>query len=134
VGFLVDDELEAIRSRKRAQLEEAVGATESIGPLQLTDATFWDVVKGNPVVLVDFWAEWCGPCHLIAPTVEAIARDYAGRLTVGKLNIDDNRRTAETFGVHSIPTLLVFKDGELVDAVVGAVPRPFLEETLQRWL
>src|SRR3989304_553667 len=96
--------------------------------MPLTDATFWDVVKGNPVVLVDFWAEWCGPCHRIAPTVAAVARDYAGRVTVGKLNIDENRRTAESFGIQSIPTLLVFKDGKLVDAVVGAVPREFLEK------
>jgi len=130
----VDDDLEAIRARKRSQLEETVEAEDSAVPLHLTDANFWEVVKGNPVVLVDFWAEWCGPCHRIAPTVEAIAKDYAGRLTVGKLNTDENRRTAETFGIHSIPTLLVFKDGKLVDAVVGAVPRPFLEETLQRWL
>jgi len=130
----VDDDLEAIRARKRSELEQAIEVKDAVVPLQLTDANFWETVKGNPVVLVDFWAEWCGPCHRIAPTVEAIAKDYAGRLTVGKLNIDDNRRTAETFGVNSIPTLLVFKDGELVDAVVGAVPRPFLEETLQRWL
>ena len=130
----MDDDLEAIRARKRSELEQAIEVKDSVVPLQLTDANFWETVKGNPVVLVDFWAEWCGPCHRIAPTVAAVARDYAGRVTVGKLNIDDNRRTAETFGVNSIPTLLVFKDGELVDAVVGAVPRPFLEETLQRWL
>jgi thioredoxin 1 len=130
----VDDEVEGIRARKRAELEGAIGATDSVVPMRLTDANFWEIVKGNRVVLVDFWAEWCGPCHRIAPTVEAIAKDYAGRLTVGKLNTDENRRTAETFGIHSIPTLLVFKDGELVDSVVGAVPRPFLEETLQRWL
>ena len=130
----MDDEVEGIRARKRAELEGAIGATDSVVPMRLTDANFWEIVKGNRVVLVDFWAEWCGPCHRIAPTVEAIAKDYAGRLTVGKLNTDENRRTAETFGIQSIPTLLVFKDGELVDSVVGAVPRPFLEETLQRWL
>ena len=130
----MDDDLEAIRARKRGELVQAIATTDSVVPIHLTDATLWDVVKGNPVVLVDFWAEWCGPCHRIAPTVAAIARDYAGRVTVGKLNIDENRRTAESFGIQSIPTLLVFKDGKLVDAVVGAVPRELLEQTLQRWV
>jgi thioredoxin 1 len=130
----VDDDLEAIRARKRTQLQDSVAVPVAPGPIQVTDANFWQIVRSNPVVLVDFWADWCGPCHRIAPTVEAIAKDYAGRLTVGKLNVDVNRQTAEAFGVHSIPTLLVFKDGKVVDAVLGAVPRPVLEETLQRWL
>ncbi len=130
----MDDELEAIRARKRTELEVEATASAAVAPMTLTDANFWDVVKGNRVVLVDFWADWCGPCHRLAPTVEAIARDYAGRLTVGKLNTDENRRTAEGFGIRSIPTLLVFKEGKLVDTVIGAVPRPILEQTLQRWL
>jgi thioredoxin 1 len=132
----MDDELEAIRTRKLAELQAEVAAEANASgePLTLTDANFWDVVKANRVVLVDFWAAWCAPCRVVGPIVEAIGKDYAGRLTVGKLNVDENPRTPSQFGVQSIPTLLVFKGGEMVDAIVGAVPRPFLEKSVQRWV
>lgn len=130
----MDEEIESIRARKRAQLEQELKTVAPAGPVTLTDGTFWDVVRANRVVLVDFWAAWCAPCRAVAPIVESLAKDYAGRVTVGKVNTDENPATASSFGIHSIPTLLVFKDGKVVDAVVGAVPRPFLEQTLQRWL
>src|SRR6059036_2507026 len=133
-GFPVDQEIEEIRARKRAQLEQELKKAEPALPVTLSDANFWEFVKSNRVVLVDFWAAWCPPCRAVAPTVEALAKDYAGRVTVGKLNTDENPGTASSFGIHSIPTLLVFKDGKAVDTVIGAVPRPFLEKTLQRWL
>jgi thioredoxin 1 len=91
------------------------------GILTLSDATFDEQVGASSTpVLVDFWAEWCGPCKMIAPVLEEISRDQEGRLTVAKLNIDDNPDIARRFDVMSIPTLLLFKDGELVQRTVGA--------------
>ena len=99
----------------------------------LTDATFESEVRKPGVILVDFWAAWCGPCLRVAPTLEAIARDNASVMRLGKLNVDENPRTAQRFQVMSIPTMLVFKDGKLVDGIVGAVPRAQIEAVLKRW-
>ena len=86
----------------------------------LTDANFKsEVLDSHLPVLVDFWAEWCGPCRMLAPVVEKIAKDYAGKLKVGKLNVDDNPDTPGQFGIQGIPTLLLFKSGELVQRIVG---------------
>jgi thioredoxin 1 len=95
-------------------------AAENI--LTFTDAGFdGDVLKSDVPVLVDFWAEWCGPCRMMAPTVDAVANDYAGRLKVGKLNVDENGGTAMRYQIRGIPTLLLFKDGQVVEQRVGAV-------------
>ena len=84
-----------------------------------TDGNFEDtVIKSGALVLVDFWAEWCGPCKRLAPTVDALATDYAGKVTVGKLNVDDNPNTAFKFQIRGIPALLLFKDGQVVESVV----------------
>ena len=125
----------AIRARKLVLPEKGAARQKSAPatPVRLTDDTFWFVIQGAPVALVDFWAAWCGPWQRIAPSVEALARDYAGRLTVGKLNVDENPRTAASFNVRSIPTLLVFCGEELLDRVIGAVPRDVLERLVQRW-
>jgi thioredoxin 1 len=89
--------------------------------ITLTDATFDEVVNGNGTpVVVDFWAEWCGPCRMIAPILEEIASEQDGKVAIGKLNVDENPATAQRFGVMSIPTLLVFRDGELDKRIVGA--------------
>lgn len=91
------------------------------GILTLSDATFDEQVGASSTpVLVDFWAEWCGPCKMIAPVLEEISKEQEGRITIAKLNIDDNPEVARRFGVMSIPTLLLFKDGELVQRTVGA--------------
>lgn len=93
--------------------------------LNFTDAAFdQDVINSEQPVLVDFWAPWCGPCRAMAPTVDAIAAEYAGQVKVGKLNTDDNQQTAMRFGIRSIPTLLLFKGGKVVDQRVGALPKP----------
>ncbi len=93
-------------------------------PVEVTDATFDEtVVKATTPVVVDFWAVWCGPCRMIAPVVEELAIEYAGKVTFAKLNVDDNPAVSMKYGIRSIPTLLVFKDGKPVDQIVGAVPK-----------
>ena len=101
----------------------------------LSDSNFDEsVIKSKVPVLVDFWAEWCGPCRMIAPTVEALAEDYQGKITVGKLNVDDNPNTATQFGIRSIPTLLLFKDGDVVESVVGMVDKSRLQAAVDKVL
>ena len=101
----------------------------------LTDGNFDDsVIKSTVPVLVDFWAEWWGPCRMIAPTVEELATDYSGKVTIGKLNVDDNPNTATQFGVRSIPTLLLFKGGEVVESVVGLTDKTRLQALLDKHL
>ncbi|MBN8577659.1 MAG: thioredoxin [Cyclobacteriaceae bacterium] len=99
--------------------------------LELTDATFDQTINSEKPVLVDFWAEWCGPCKMIGPVVEELASDYDGKAVVAKLNVDENPQVTARFGVRSIPTLLVFKNGQVVDKQVGAVPKSVLAQKLQ---
>jgi thioredoxin 1 len=102
---------------------------------EITDGNFQsEIADNNGLSMVDFWAEWCGPCRLIAPFVEQIADEYSGRVTVGKLDVDSNQRTAAQFNVRSIPTILFFKDGKVVDQVIGAVPKQALDRKIQEHL
>ncbi|MCB0106004.1 MAG: thioredoxin [Caldilineaceae bacterium] len=101
-------------------------------PVKVTDSTFEEmVVQSDKPVLVDFWAEWCGPCKMIAPVLDEIANEMDGQLVIGKLDIDENQDTAMAFGVMSIPTLLLFKNGEPVERIVGYQPKPQLVSRLQ---
>jgi len=93
-------------------------------PVEITDANFEDeVMKSDKPVLIDFWAIWCGPCKMVAPIVEEIAKEYNGKLKVGKMDVDSNPDIALRFGIRSIPTLMIFKGGKPVDQIIGAVPK-----------
>ncbi len=101
--------------------------------LTLTDANFATEIKEG-VTVVDFWAPWCGPCRMIGPIIEEIANDYAGKAKVGKLNVDENGATAQEFGVMSIPTLIIFKDGKEVDKIIGAHPKENITAKIDQYL
>lgn len=106
-----------------------------VKPIAVTDANFADEIEqGEGLAIVDFWAEWCGPCRMVAPIVDEIANEYAGRVKVAKLDVDANHQTAARFNVRSIPSILFFKDGRHVDTVVGAVPKAHLERKIQEHL
>ena len=132
-----DPELEAIRARRLKQLMSASASQTSMvsggRPFAVTDCTFDAEIRRPGLILVDFWAEWCGPCHRIAPVLEQLANDRAASLRICKLNVDENPQTAMRFQVMSIPTMLLFKEGKLVDGIVGAVPRAEIEAMLARW-
>ena len=103
--------------------------------IEVTDATFEsEVLKSDLPVLVDFWAVWCAPCRIIAPIVEELAQEKAGKLKVAKMDVDNNQNTAMKFGIRSIPTLLIFKNGEVIDQIIGAVPKSMLESKLDKHL
>ncbi len=104
-------------------------------PAEVTDDKFKDDVLDSDIpVLVDFWAPWCGPCRMVAPVVEEIAEQYEGKVKVVKLNTDDNPQIASQYGIRSIPTLMIFKGGQRVDMVVGAVPKTTLANTIEKYL
>lgn len=105
------------------------------GVVNVTSATWEDeVIKNSGLVMVDFWAAWCGPCRIIAPTVEDIAKEYSGKIKVAKLNTDENPDVASRYKIMGIPTLIFFKNGERVDQVVGAVPKPQLKSKIDSLL
>jgi len=128
-------ELDEIRKRK---MEELAMSENTEGwpnkPVDITDAEFLDFIKRYEFTVVDCWAPWCGPCRLLGPVIEELASEYEGRVAFGKLNTDNNQATALAHGIMSIPTLLFFKGGELVDRTTGALPKPVLEEKLQEHL
>ena len=106
-----------------------------MSPIQVSDADFDErVLKADLPVLVDFWAEWCGPCKMIAPIVEELSEEYAGKLEFAKLDVDSNPTTAMAYGVRSIPTLLIFKGGNPVDQIIGAVPKGALKNKIDSTL
>ena len=134
-----DEEVKQINERKfdemmkRASEPERKGGAVGSGgrPIDLSDADFHKAVKSHPVMVVDFWAPWCGPCKAVSPLLEELSQEMAGQVTFGKVNVDDNPRTASEFGIQGIPTILIFKDGEAVDGLVGAAPKAMIADRIK---
>jgi len=103
-------------------------------PLEATDDSFEGLVSKYPLVIVDCWAEWCGPCRMIAPVIEELAGELKGKVIFGKLNVDQNMKTASKYGIMAIPTMLVFKNGQIIDQMVGAYPKSTLKNKIERYL
>jgi thioredoxin 1 len=128
-----DKEIEEIKKQKiaemlqKAQTQTTPNGTPLDKPIVLTDGTFQSELAKHKLMVVDFWAPWCGPCRMVSPIVEELAAEYAGKVAFGKMNVDENTAVPGSFGVMSIPTLMVFKDGKAVDSLVGACPKSYLE-------
>ena len=104
-------------------------------PIIFTDDNFEnEVLQSDKPAIVDFWAAWCGPCKMIAPIIEELAEEYDGKIKVGKLDVDENQQTAIKYGVRSIPTVLLLKDGEVKDTIIGAVPKTTIKEKIEKYL
>ena len=139
-------ELEKIKLKKLREMFEQSGLKEkkksiqdekqsvSNKPVEVTDTTLVEVVEKNPLVVVDCWAPWCGPCYVVAPIIEELAREYAGKVLFGKFNVDENPLAATQYQIMGIPTLLVFKNSKLVDKIVGAMPKEILEPRIRQYL
>ena len=125
--------VEELRRFSKTMVQEPKRPT-SDRPIEVTDATFTQIIESYPLVVVDCWAPWCTPCHILAPIIKEMAKDYSGKILFGKLNIDENQNVATKYQIMSIPTLLVFKNGKLVDQIVGAKPRQILEHALARYV
>jgi thioredoxin 1 len=131
-----DDELEAIKQKKMAELQKAAASRAMMSgltePIALTDANFQGEIAKYPIILVDFWAPWCGPCRMVGPIIEQLAREYSGKVVFGKVNVDENQRIAGSFGIQSIPTMMIFKGGKAVDVMIGALPKAQIEMKLKQ--
>ena len=133
-----DDELEAITHKKLAELQKEAATKAMMSsitePIVLTDSNFASEVTKYPIMLVDFWAPWCGPCRIVSPIIEQLSREYSGRVAFGKVNVDENQRIAASFGIQSIPTLMIFKGSKAVDVIIGAMPKAQIEMKLKQQL
>lgn len=133
----MDEELERIRQRKLRELMRRASSGEENPegePIEVTDSNFNDVVRRSRLVVIDCWAPWCAPCRMMAPIIDEMAREKAGKILFGKLNVDENPETAAKYQIMSIPTFLVFKEGVLVDRIVGAMPKKILEQRLAKYI
>jgi thioredoxin 1 len=130
------DEIEQIREKKKQEMMKggAQGADWPSEPAEVSDGTFNDFIKKYPLVVVDCWAPWCGPCRMMSPVIDALAKEMQGKVAFGKLNTDMNPKTSMRFQIEAIPTLLVIKDGELAERVVGAKPKEDLARRLKAHL
>ena len=131
-----DEELRRIKEKKLKELMKLKEKEQGMStkPVQVTDENFNETISSHPLALIDCWAPWCAPCVVIAPTVEELAKEYAGRVFFGKLNVDENPRTAGIFQIFSIPTLLIMENGKEVDRIVGLVPKNHIEARLKKCL
>jgi len=137
-----DFEIEQIKAKKMREMEARMKAKKEgkkgeqliDHPLTLDDSSFIPTVRKYPLVVVDCWAPWCAPCRMVSPIIDELAREYAGKVVFGKLNVDENPRIASEFAIMAIPTMFIFKNGEPVDVIQGALPKPYLEAKLKEWI
>jgi len=131
-----NEELTRIKEKKLRDLmkQQEKKQEMSTKPIPVTDSNFNEIVDKNSLALIDCWAPWCSPCVVISPIVEELAKEYAGKVLFGKLNVDENPRTAERFRIFSIPTLLIIRNGKEVDRIVGLVPKDHIEAHLKKHL
>ncbi len=136
-------EVERIKERKMREMEAEIkamkeGRKKEVGvmdhPMTMEDNSFVETVRKYPLVIVDCWAPWCAPCKMVAPVIEELAREYAGKVVFGKLNVDENPRTATEFAIRAIPTMFIFKNGKLVDVIQGALPKQDIEAKVKEWM
>jgi thioredoxin 1 len=134
------DELEEIKRKKMEQMKKEMNEPAEPflelpdKPVVVTDATIDAVASQYPVFILDCWAEWCGPCRMIGPIIEQLAAEMKGKAVFGKLNVDENMQTANKYRISAIPTLMIFKNGKLIDKLVGAYPKPALAAKIQKLL
>lgn len=136
----MNDELEEIRKRKMENLKKQyITGGQNMqknlpgGPITITDAVFNETIKKYELIIVDCWAPWCGPCRMLTPVIEELAKEMQGKIVFGKVNVDENPLTSLNYKVMSIPTLLVFKNGSLVDRIIGAYPKNELKKLLEKY-
>jgi thioredoxin 1 len=130
-----DNELEQIKQRKnQAMLNQADQKQPNNHPLTITDSNFQETLKANRLIVIDFWAPWCGPCRMVGPVIEQLAVEYAGKVAFGKMNVDENQNVPSNFDVMSIPTIIVFHNGQAVERIVGAYPKASIEAVFKRYI
>ena len=129
-----DLELKRVREKKLRRLTELKEKEQEmiVEPVHVTDSNFNEIVNKHSLALIDCWAPWCGPCLALTPTIEKLAEEYAGKVLIGKLNVDENLKTAERFQIFSIPTMLIMKNGKEVDRIVGLVPKNHVDAVLRK--
>lgn len=130
------DELGKIKEKKLKEMmgQQNPGNQNNDRPVDGSDENFDNVINSHSLVMVDFWAEWCGPCKIVSPIIETLAKEYVGKILFLKINVDKCPNVASKFGIMSIPTLMIFKEGKVVDQIVGAVPKTLLESKIQNHL
>ncbi len=134
-GEKKDTELEKIRARKmQKMIRKSKNMMEISTPIIVTDADFGETIKTHTLIVIDCWAAWCGPCRMITPIIEELAEEYAGKIVFGKLNVDENPQTATRYNIMGIPTLLIMKNGEEIDRIVGVAPKTALENKLKQYM
>jgi thioredoxin 1 len=130
-----DEEIERIKKAKiRAMLERAQNQKSTSKPILLTDSNFHSEIAKHKLIVVDFWAPWCGPCRMVGPIIEELAAEYTGKVAFGKLNVDENAMVPSGFGVRGIPTLIIFKGGKIVDTLVGACSKSHIESKFRPYM
>jgi thioredoxin 1 len=132
---LEDEELRIINENRMKKLQHLINEKELLKnikePLNLEDATFFQTINKFPLILVDFWASWCGPCRMMSPIIEQISKEYLGKLVVAKLNVDENPLIAGQLAISSIPTLILFKKGQAVNKIIGSVSKNRIDEVIK---